>query len=360
MKRIHLYKYIIPFLLLGISLSAKASGGNHAEEGVNVKEIVLGHMSDAYSWHIVSYNGNHYSIGLPVIVRSEATGDWHMFCSSHIEEAGEKGETYLGFFFNEDKNGKIYEKLPDGNIVRPYDFSITKNVVQIWIVVVLLITIFLFTARWYKSRSAKSDAPRGFVGAMEMLVTMINDDVIKSSIGEKHYRKYAPYLLTVFFFIFTTNLLGLIPIFPGGANVTGNINITLFLAFCTMLAINLFGNKEYWKEIFWPEVPVFLKCPIPIMPVIEMFGVLTKPFALMIRLFANMMAGHAIILAFVSIIFITMQVSIAIGSCITVLSGVMLVFMNCLECIVAFVQAYVFTMLSAVFIGLSVPEHHSK
>lgn len=317
-------------------------------------------MSDAYSWHIINFNGKHYSIPLPVIVRSENTGKWHVFSSTRIEEAGKEGKTYRGFFFNEAKNGKIYEELADSSIVRPYDFSITKNVVQIWLVVFLLIAMFLSTTRWYKKRNARSDAPRGFVGAIEMLVTMINDDVIKSSIGEKHYRKYAPYLLTVFFFIFTTNVLGLIPIFPGGANVTGNINITFFLAFCTMIAINLFGNKEYWKEIFWPKVPVFLKCPVPIMPVIEMFGVLTKPFALMIRLFANMMAGHAIILAFVSIIFITMQVSIAIGSCITVLSGVMLVFMNCLECIVAFVQAYVFTMLSAVFIGLSVPEHHAK
>lgn len=358
MKMIKPYKHLLLLMLfVGMAFTATASTSAEADK-VDVKEVVLGHMSDAYDWHIVSYNGHHYSIPLPVIVRSEATGKWHVFSSSRIEEAGEEGETYLGFFFNEEKNGKIYERLPDGEIVRPYDFSVTKDVVQIWIVVLLLVLIFFFTGRWYKRRTAESDAPKGFVGAVEMLVMMINDDVIKSNIGEKHYRKYAPYLLTAFFFIFTTNVLGLIPIFPGGANVTGNINITLFLALCTMLAINLFGNKEYWKEIFWPDVPVFLKAPVPIMPVIELFGVLTKPFALMIRLFANMMAGHAIILAFVSIIFITMQVSIAIGSCITVLSGVMLVFMNCLECIVAFVQAYVFTMLSAVFIGLSVPEHH--
>lgn len=352
------YKSLLVLLLfLGVASMGKAAGSTETGK-VDVKEIVLGHMSDAYEWHITSYGGHHYSIPLPVIVRSEATGQWHVFCSSRIEEASEKSETYLGFFFNEGKNGKIYEQLPDGNIVRPYDFSITKDVLQIWIVVFLLISIFFFTGRWYRKRTAESDAPKGFVGAMEMLVMMVNDDIIKSSIGEKHYRKYAPYLLTVFFFILVANILGLIPIFPGGANVTGNINITLFLAFCTMLAINLFGNKEYWKEIFWPDVPMFLKVPIPLLPVIELFGVLTKPFALMMRLFANMMAGHAIILAFVSIIFITMQVSIALGSCITVLSGVMLVFMNCLECIVAFVQAYVFTMLSAVFIGLSVPEHH--
>ena len=120
---------------------------------------------------------------------------------------------------------------------------------------------------------------------MEMLVTYLNDDLIRPSIGEKHYKQYAPYLLTVFFFILTCNLIGLIPIFPAGANVTGNINITFFLALCTMLAINIFANKEYWKEIFWPDVPLFLKAyPAPVMPVIELFGVFTKPFALMIRL----------------------------------------------------------------------------
>lgn len=358
-------KYIVRCILWtllsfwGVSEARGASGSD--EEGVvDVKEIVLGHMSDAYEWHIVTWGGHHYSIPLPVIVRSETTGKWHLFSSSRIEEAAAEGKTYLGFFFNEKKNGKVYEILPSGVSVRSYDFSITKNVVQIWIVVFLLIGIFGLTARWYKKHNAQSDAPSGFVGAVEMLVMMINNDVIKSNIGEKHYRRYAPYLLTAFFFIFTTNVLGLLPIFPGGANITGNINITLFLAFCSMLAINLFGNKEYWKEIFWPEVPLFLKCPVPLMPVIEMFGVITKPFALMIRLFANMMAGHAIILAFVSIIFITMQVSLVIGSCITVLSGIMLVFMNCLECIVAFVQAYVFTMLSAVFIGLSVREHAAE
>jgi len=360
MKNIKLYRSLIALVLfLGAVIAVPASESKGGEK-IDVKELVLGHMSDAYEWHIASYNGHHYSIPLPVIVRSESTGEWHVFSSARMEEAREKGETYFGFFFNEKKNGKIYEALPDGSIAKPYDFSITKDVVQLWIVVFLLIAIFLVTGRWYRKRDARSDAPRGFVGAVEMLVMMINDDVIKSNIGEKHYRRYAPYLLTTFFFILTTNILGLLPIFPGGANVTGNINITLFLAFCTMLAINLFGNKAYWKDIFWPDVPIFLKCPVPLMPLIEMFGVLTKPFALMIRLFANMMAGHAIILAFVSIVFITMQVSIAIGSCVTVLSGVMLIFMNCLECIVAFVQAYVFTILSAVFIGLSVPEHHAE
>lgn len=346
------------FLLLTLLFGALPQV--HAEgSGVDVKEIVLGHMADAYEWHITTVNHKHVSIPLPVIVRSEQTGEWHCFSSERIEEAAEEGTTYMGFYFNEEKNGKIYEQLSDGTSVRPLDFSFTKSVCQIWIVVIILITIFLSCAHWYKTHDSKKEAPKGFVGMMEMLVMSIHDDLIKDSIGEKHYRPYAPYLLTAFFFIFTTNLLGLLPIFPGGANVTGNINITFFLALCTMLAINLFGNKEYWKEIFWPDVPMFLKAyPVAIMPVIELFGVFTKPFALMVRLFANMMAGHAIILSFTAIIFIGWQMNAFLGSGLTLLSFVMMLFMNCLEFLVAFIQAYVFTMLSAVFIGLAHPEHH--
>lgn len=258
-------------------------------------------------------------------------------------------------------HGKIYEKLPNGTVVRPIDLSITKTVAQIWIVVIVLIAIFTYCARWYKKHDERKEAPSGFVGMMEMLITTINDDVIKQSIGEKHYKKYSPYLLTVFFFILTANVLGLIPFFPGGANVTGNINVTFFLALCTMIAINLFGNKHYWKDIFWPDVPVFLKAyPVAVMPVIELFGVFTKPFALMIRLFANIMAGHAVILSFTCVIFLGWSMGVGYGLGLNTLSIVMLLFMNCLELLVAFIQAYVFTLLSAVFIGLAHVDHVSE
>ena len=325
-----------------------------AKEGeqINIPEIVLEHLADSYEWHIASYQGKHLSIPLPIIIRSGNTGEWH-FCTAHSLPDG--------FFFSEEHHGKIYEKMADGSAKRPLDLSITKDVAQIWIVVAILITVFLSCARWYKKHDEKSDAPGGFVGMMEMFVMMIHDDVIKSSIGEKHYKPYAPYLLTVFFFIFTTNLVGLIPIFPGGANVTGNINITLFLAVCTMLAINIFANKEYWKEIFWPDVPLFLKAyPAPVMPLIELFGVFTKPFALMIRLFANMMAGHAVMLSFTCVIFLGWSMGVGFGLGLNTFSIIMLLFMNLLELLVAFVQAYVFTMLSAVFIGLAHKEHGAE
>ena len=312
-------------------------------EALNIPGIVLHHLADAYEWHIVS----DVSIPLPIIIRSSQTGEWH-FCTAHSLPDG--------FFFNEEAHGKIYERMADGTTERPWDLSITRNVLQIWIVVALLLTVFLCCARWYKKHDKTSDAPSGFVGVIEMLVMMINDSVIKSSIGEKHYRKYAPYLLTVFFFIFFTNLLGLLPIFPGGSNVTGNINITFFLAICTFLAINLFGNKEYWKDIFWPDVPIFLKA-IPLMPVIEIFSVFTKPFALMVRLFANMMAGHAMILSFTCVIFLGWTLGTGMGAGLNAFSIIMLLFFNALELLVAFVQAYVFTMLSAVFIGLAHKEH---
>ena len=334
--------------LLPMSLYA-----NESEEGsgeLNIPEIVLEHLADSYEWHIATYEGKHLSIPLPIIVRSDTTGEWTVCTAHSLPEP---------FFFDSKHHGKIYERMADGTSVRPIDLSITKTVAQIWIVVAVLIIVFLSCASWYKKRDEKSEAPRGFVGMMEMLVMTIHDDLIRPSVGEHHYKRFAPYLLTVFFFIFTCNLIGLVPFFPGGANVTGNINITLFLAVCTMLAINLFGNKEYWKDIFWPEVPVFLKAPVPLMPLIELFGVFTKPFALMIRLFANMMAGHAVILSFTCVIFLGWSMGVGYGIGLNLFSAIMLLFMNCLEVLVAFVQAYVFTMLSAVFIGLANQEHHA-
>ena len=197
---------------------------------------------------------------------------------------------------------------------------------------------------------------------MKIIITKLT---IVKGVPIAAYRRYAPYLLTAFFFIFITNLLGLIPIFPGGANITGNINITMFLALCTMLMVNLFGNKEYWKEIFWPEVPTWLKVPVPLMPVIELVGIFTKPLALMIRLFANMMAGHAIALSFAGMIFIMFHltenalVNNIAGSSISVISVALSVFMMLLEILVSYIQALVFTMLSAVFISFAHVKEHA-
>jgi len=349
MKQLRSLFLLLLFALLPLAAGAQEKGGG---EKLDIPEIVLEHLSDSYEWHIATFGGKSVSIPLPIIVRSSETGQW-TFCTA--------GRLPHNFFFDEQHHGKIYERMADGTTERPLDLSFTKTVAQIWIVVIVLIVVFLSCAKWYKKRDEKSAAPSGFVGMMEMLVMAIYDDVVKASIGEKHFKPYAPYLLTVFFFIFTTNLLGLLPIFPGGANVTGNINITFFLAFCSMVAINLFGNKEYWKDIFWPNVPLFLKAyPVPLMPVIEFFGVFTKPFALMVRLFANMMAGHAIILSFTCVIFLGWSMGVGYGMGLNFISVIMMLFMNCLEVLVAFIQAYVFTLLSAVFIGLAHKEEEAE
>lgn len=330
---------------------------NKNEEAIDVKGIVLGHLADSYEWHITTWGHTHITIPLPVIVHG-SDGQWHLFSSSHLSH----GESYEGFYIAQsgEHEGKIVELNAQGEEVRPLDLSITKTVLALLINSTLLVLIILGTARWYKKRTARTAAPGGFVGLMEMAIMMIHDDLIKSCVG-KDYKRYAPYLLTAFFFILINNLMGLIPIFPGGANVTGNIAITFLLALATFLMTNLFGSREYWKEVFWPEVPTWLKCPVPMMPLIEFVGLFTKPFALMIRLFANMMAGHAVILSLTCLVFVTASMGAAINGTMTVVSVIFCIFMNMLELLVAFIQAYVFTMLSAVFIGLSrVESHHKK
>ena len=347
--------YILIFVFLSLAGCAYAAGGSTASGKVDVKKIIFEHLKDSYEWHVTTIGEKHVAVSLPIILYSQRTG-WEGFPSSVFHEQ----ENYNGFYISHtgDNEGKIVEIDEYGNECRPLlDISITKNVLSVFISSLLLVVIVLLTARWYRRHDAEDKAPRGFVGVMEMLITMVVDDVIKPNVG-KNYKRYAPYLLTAFFFIFLNNLMGLLPIFPGGANVTGNIAVTFALALCTFIAVNLFGNKEYYKEIFWPDVPVFLKLPVPMMPLIELFGIFVKPFALTIRLFANILAGHTVLLAFVCIIFITMSVSNYIGTAMTFVSVVFTIFMNVLELLVAFIQAFVFTMLSSVFIGLSQPEHH--
>ena len=342
-------------LLLAVpSTTLKAETGGEGELDVN--ELIFGHIGDAYEWHVVTVGNLHLTIPLPVIVKS-STG-WHVFSSSNLEG----GKEYEGLYIADGgaNDGKIVERNAAGEEVRPLDISITKNVLGLFINSALLVCIMLGCARWYRKHSLEQGAPKGGVGMIEATVMSIYEDVVKGCVGED-YKRYAPYLLTAFFFVLVNNLMGLIPVFPGGATVTGNIAVTMVLALCTFLFTNIFGTKAYWKEIFWPEVPTWLKVPIPMMPLIEFFGIFTKPFALMIRLFANMMAGHAAMLSLIAIIFITVKAGAVINGSMTVVAVAFGIFMNALELLVAFIQAYVFTMLSAVFIGLSrVKEHKEK
>jgi F-type H+-transporting ATPase subunit a len=334
-------RYIFAFLFLAL-----ASVPLGAEE-LDMNEYLFGHVGDSYEWHITTVNGHPVSIPLPVIVRSKTSG-WHVFSSKHLEE----GE-HEGFYISDSEkySGKIVERGPSGEEVRSLDISITKNVAGLIFNSLLLVFLVLFTARWYKKHDAREEAPKGLAGVMEMMITMVEDDIIKECIG-KEYKRYSPYLLTAFFFIFINNLMGIVPFFPGGANVTGNIAVTFVLAMCTFIAVNCFGNKHYYKEIFWPDVPMFLKV-IPLMPLIEIIGLFTKPFSLMIRLFANILAGHVMLLGVVAVVFLTAKLGVGMNAGLSAISVLFGVFLDILELLVAFLQAYVFTMLSAVFIGLS-------
>lgn len=314
---------------------------------LDMDEYLYGHVGDSYEWHITTINEKPIAIPLPVIVRSRTSG-WHCFSFHHLED----GE-YEGFFIapkGSEHEGKILEHSPEGD-VRPLDISITKNVAGLMFNSLVLVLLVLFGVKWYRRNDAREKAPGGFTGLLEMLVMMVEDDIIKPCVGPD-YKRYSPYLLTAFFFIFVNNLLGIVPFFPGGANITGNIAVTFALAMFTFLAVNLFGNKHYYKEIFWPNVPAFLKV-IPLMPLIEIIGLFTKPFSLMVRLFANILAGHMMILGVVAVVFLTAELGVAMNSGLTAIAVLFGVFMDILELLVAFLQAYIFTMLSSVFIGLS-------
>lgn len=334
---------------------ASASADTHADgtEKLDPKEIIFEHLGDGYGWE-VPFN-HHKRIPLPVIVFG--SDGLHMFSSSRVTD----GDTYTdgnAVFKIAGKDspykGKVVE-IVDGHEVKPFDISITKNVCALFITLILVAGLMLWLASYHRRNPYK--APRKGLGAIEALLMFIYDGVIKSTLG-KDAPRFAPYLLTVFFFIFGMNLLGLMVVFPGGANLTGNIAVTLVLAILTFLVTNLWANKHYWKEIFWPDVPIWLKFPLPIMQVIEVFGMFTKPAALTVRLFANMMGGHMIVLVLTLLIFIFAAMSPAVGAATTVVSVGFSIFMLLIDVLVSFIQAYVFTMLSTIFISLA--QHHEE
>ncbi len=327
-----------------------------SEEGFSPSDFIFDHILDSYDWHILSYNDFHLSIPLPVIIYSESKGlNVFMFNKFHHGHSDYKGFRYE---LQGENRGKIVEIMEDGSIIIPkLDLSFTKNVLAILISITLLLLVFLSVAKTYARRPDK--APTGLQNLMEPIILFIRDDIAKPSIGEQKYKKFMPFLLTIFFFIWFNNMLGLIPIFPGGANVTGNITVTMVLALFTFGITTINGNKNYWQHIFnMPGVPWWIKYPIPLMPVIELIGMMTKPFVLMVRLFANITAGHIIVLGFFSLIFIFGEMSPGLGYGVSVLSLAFTIFMSMLELLVALIQAYVFTLLSAIYFGMATEEHH--
>lgn len=331
----------------------ESSATEHHEQKFNAGNLILDHIGDAHDWHIAG----HFSIPLPVILYSPAGLD--IFSSARFNHGHDdytSDKTNLTYRLHENKvvvvdsSGNIDESLTSAM----YDLSITKNVAALFFSAFLMCWIFISIAKSYTRNPGK--APKGMQSLLEPIIIFLRDEVAITSIGKKHYKKFMPYLLTVFFLIFLNNLLGLVPIAPGGANLTGNIAITMSLAVFTFIITTVHGNRHYWRHIFaMPGAPVwvlFLLTPI------EILGVFLKPFVLMVRLFANMTAGHIIALSFFSLIFIFGEIHFGAGIGLALFSTVFTVFMMVLELLVAFIQAYVFTLLSAVYFGSAVAEDH--
>ena len=363
----NLFKSFLLVILTSLSFNTVFANESHKEEKeFNVGEMIMHHIKDAHEWHLFGPEHGGTSIYLPVILLD---GGLKTFSSSnfyHGEEAEYtdtfSGETYhymlgkgpaAGYTLFHEKiykteEGKLHFEEGHPHNAKPLDFSITKNVLSLFFGAILILVIMFSIAGFYKKNGAV--APKGIAKFLEPIIIMVRDDIAKANIDKHKYKKYVPYLLTIFFFIWLNNMLGLVPFLPGGANLTGNITVTFFLACCTLIVTLISANGNYWKHIFaTPGVPIPL---LIIMIPIEIVGIFTKPFALMVRLFANISAGHVIILAFISIIFINKNV--AWGG----LSVPMALFISVLELLVAFLQAFLFAMLSALFIGAAVEEAH--
>lgn len=350
--------------------SALVAGENVSAESFDPGSTIVGHITDAHSWHLFDYkdkSGREHSVAIPLPIILIHQGRLDVFMSSKFQHghADYRGYRLVG-------GGLVKEEIicvdqagqpqldAQGQVLKPLDFSISKIPAAIMIVVALLIAIIMIAKQGYRKR--QNQAPKGLQSVVELLVVFVRDSIAIPMIGQHHYQRYLPYLLTLFFFIFFSNCMGLIPFFPAGANITGNIAVTAILALITFFITNLSGNKHYWIDIFnTPGVPAWLKI-FPLMPVVELVGVFTKPIVLMIRLFANMTAGHIVILGFLVLIFIiTNLMGLAVGAGVSVVSVLFSVFISVLECLVAYIQAFVFTMLTALYIGMAVAEPtHTK
>lgn len=345
--------FSFPFLNPLVAQDAGASTpttkeSNEDGKELDIKELILEHLADTYEWHLFTINEKPITISLPIIVYSKRSG-WNVFSSSKLEY--EKSLHNRFYIATEGVNkGKVVERNLYDEEVRPLDISLTKNAASLLISSFLLCIIILSVSKVYKEDTL--NGRKGFIGAMEVIIVTITDEVIKPSIG-KEYKRFAPFILTLFFFILFNNLLGLIPIFPGGANVTGNISVTMVLAIFTFLVVNITGSRAYYKDLFWPDVPTWLKAPFPLMQIIELVGTITKPFALMIRLFANITAGHSIVLGLTTLVFVTVSLGPVVNGSMSILSVLFNIFIFFLEILVAFIQAYIFTMLTSVFIGMA-------
>ena len=339
------------FFLLALLFPSKSySGPSNPDEPFDPAQMILSHIYDSHEWHL----WGDVSIPLPIILYHEGEG-LKVFSSSKFKHGTVDYKEYR--YDNEAQ--KIVCVGPEGRVdikesAKVWDFSITKNVASLLFSFFVLCFMLTSVARTYTRKP--NTPPKGIQAFIEPLIIFVRDDIAKSAIGEQSYKKYLPFLLTIFFFIAFNNLLGLVPIFPGGANLTGNIAVAMVMAAIVFIITTLSGTKYYWKHIFaMPGVP---KPVLLILTPIEIIGVILKPFVLMIRLFANITAGHIIILSFFSLIFIFGDLmGPAAGYGVSVASVLFVLFMMTLEILVAFLQAYVFTLLSAMYFGMALEQH---
>ncbi len=344
------------------------SSKKEEKKDFDANAVIFGHVLDAHEFHFFSYVGNdgkehEASIPLPVILYSPQKG-FSAFMFSKFNNGQQNYNGYEVLTNSKIQQQKLDEdKFHDGDIVavnsngqiddnvKVYDFSLTRNVVQMIIALTLLVWIMLSIAKRYNSGQGITSAPKGMQSFLEPIIIFVTDEVAKPNLGHR-YKKYLPYLLTIFFFILINNLVGLI---PGTANVTGNIAFTFVLAAVSFIVILFSTDKHYWAHIFNPPVPVGIK---PILIPVEIIGVFTKPIALMIRLFANMIAGHIIIICLISLIFIFGSISTTAGWGFSPLSVAFTIFIYFIEILIAFLQAYIFANLTAVFIGQAFEGSH--
>lgn len=333
LKKIYI-KYSILILIFGASFGSNIAYAAEGEGEFAPGDLIMHHVMDDYSWHF--FDGPYGTLYLPVIVYSGEKG-FDVFSSANFYDENHNLKPHKGYVLD---HGSIKHAGSGEGVL---DFSITKNVLMLFLNAAVLFFVFLAVARGYKKREGK--APKGVQSVFEPVIIFLRDQVFKPNIGVR-YERYMPYLLTLFFFILFGNLLGL---FPGAANLTGNIAVTFVLAVFTFIITNVSGNRHYWKHIFnTPGVPVALK---PIIVPVEIIGIFTKPISLMIRLFVAITAGHIVILSLISLTFIFQSAFVGIGSAVIVL------FINLIELLVAAIQAYVFTMFSALYIGLAIEDH---
>jgi F-type H+-transporting ATPase subunit a len=328
------YYFIALLFLVGFSTPSFASEAETDTTEFNASEVILHHVLDDHIWHF--WDGHYGTLYLPVIVYSSEKG-LDIFSSHNFYD-----EHHNLVEFNGYKLEHSHITLADsGKAV--LDVSITKNVAMLLINATLLLIVFFSVANAYKKNVGK--APKGIQSFFEPIIVFVRDEIVKPNIGH-HYEKYLPYLLTLFFFILFGNFLGLL---PGAGNMTGNIAVTLTLAVFTFILTNVSGNKAYWGHIFWtPGVPLALR---PIIMLVEVIGIFTKPFSLTIRLFVAITAGHIVLLSLISLAFIFKSVYVGAAA------SLMVLFINLIELLVAGIQAYVFTLFTSLYIGMATAEH---